>query len=142
VITGVIIHESDVQDLERQIEKYKLTNFEKCDIEIHAFQMWNGSGEFEIYHVSQRKLHLRNLYKAINLFPIAIIGVVIDKIKMNSPNFINWNLLKTSWTFMVERFDMFLQENEQKGMIIYHLTYIPKPSSTDSFSYLDQTFLF
>lgn len=117
-IAGVIIHELDIQDIGEEVKKYKLANFGKHDIEIHTYHMWNGEGDFKIFHISERKIHLRNLYKAINLFPITIIGVIIDKVKMNSPRFIDWSVLKAAWTFMVERFDMFLQDNGEKGMII------------------------
>src|SRR5688572_6332823 len=98
VITGVIIHEHEIQNIEQEIEKYKLTNFGKCDLEIHAYNIWNGKGPFSKIGHSDRKLWMRNLYKAIHLFPVTVIGIIIDKFKMNTNTFINWNLLKTVWT--------------------------------------------
>lgn len=89
VISGVIIHEYEIQSIEQEIGKYKLTNFGKCDLEIHAYHIWNGKGQFSEIDHNDRKLCMRNLYKAINLFPVTIIGIIIDKFKMNASNFIN-----------------------------------------------------
>jgi hypothetical protein len=68
-----------------------------------------------------RTLLLRNLYKTINQIPITIISVGIDKSALPD-HFPNWETVNSAWTFIAERFDKYISENNTKfserGIII------------------------
>ncbi len=116
-ISGIIIQEFIVQHIEKEIEKFKLTHFGNSNVEIHTYDLWCGETIFQDIHITQRKTIMGNLYESIRLFPITIISVIIDKDRINR-YYNNWNVLVAAWSFMVERFDMFLNCNNQKGMLI------------------------
>ena len=59
------------------------------------------------------------------------ITIAIDKCKLRNSKFKNWNILRTAYTFLVERFDLFLTRKENKGMLRIDLT-SNKPGSLNA----------
>jgi uncharacterized protein DUF3800 len=80
VLCGVIIHESQLQDIERKVRHYKETNFNgfmPTNKEIHTYYMYNGGGDFKNIDYQSRLLLLKNLYFMINEIQIKIISIGI-----------------------------------------------------------------
>lgn len=117
-ISGVIMNEFDTQYIEETINNFKSTHFNTKDIEIHTHDIWRGTKAFEDFEEWKRKAALCDLYELIRWFPITIISVIINKRRLNDASFAKWNVLNAAWTFMIERFDMYLDSNGQKGLFI------------------------
>lgn len=82
--------------------------------------MYNGGGDFKNISYQSRLFLLQNLYTMINEFQITITSVGIQKHLIRS-TFPEWELLKTAWIFITERFDRYISDhgnNSDKGIIV------------------------
>jgi hypothetical protein len=123
VITGAIVHETDLNQIEGMIQHYKKENFnlpEYLDAEIHVHDIYKGQREFRTLTKEKKYALLDSLYDTIRLLPVTLISVGINKETMNS-TMPNWSIFTAAWTFLCERFDMFIDDNGNnvnKGIII------------------------
>jgi hypothetical protein len=80
--------------------------------------IYNRCGDFVGINHSARNTLLTKIYKLINVLPITLVCSGIDKYKLHSYH----NLLRYVWTFLVERFDMYISESRgnmlDRGMVL------------------------
>jgi hypothetical protein len=123
VLSGIIIHEIHLQEIEKKLRKYKTNNFvgKYANDEVHVYNIANRKDNFNDIDCQTRTLLLRNLYNTINEMPITIICVAIDKHQMQN-SFSDWKPLASAWIFITERFDRYISQNNEnlinKGIII------------------------
>lgn len=119
VISGIIIDETKIRDLKKQVHEYKLDNFkgEYIDAEIHVHDIAGNSGDFTKISREEKMKLLNNLYSMIPTLPITTVSVVINKplLQTRCPT---WNIFTTAWIYLAERFDNFVKEAEscKEGM--------------------------
>jgi hypothetical protein len=123
VLSGIIIHEIHLQEIEKKVRDYKINNFvgKYANDEVHVYEIVNRSENFIGIDSQTRTNLLQNLYNTINEMPITIISVGIHKHKI-STSFPDWKTLDSAWIFITERFDRYISENNKdsinKGIII------------------------
>ncbi|MBV9178114.1 MAG: DUF3800 domain-containing protein [Nitrososphaeraceae archaeon] len=117
VLSGIIIHETSLRDIENRVRHYKETNFKGlyANKEIHAYYMYQGEGDFKDIDPRSRIVLLRNLYTSMSLMPITIISVGIEK-RLIQNAFPYWNPLRAAWIFITERFDRYISENSMNSL--------------------------
>lgn len=122
VISGVIVHETDMNQVERAIQRYRRTHFVDAyaESEIHVHDIYKSQKEYAALTKERKYQLLDELYHAIELLPIRVISVGIDKalVQAQKPH---WNIFNAAWTFLCERFDMYIDDNGNslnKGLII------------------------
>lgn len=108
IISGIII-------LERHREHYckLVTNMKKALLpnttppwELHAVEIWNGSGRFKSINENKQNEIFQRSVELISRLNVSIITVVIPKDIVGK----KWKsgILKTSWTMLVEQFEQYL----------------------------------
>ena len=124
VVSGVIFHENDLEELKQKITKLSWQEFpEKFrGNEIHIHDIFRGKKDFEKIDESEIKSLLTKIYELINSLEFSIISVAIDKPQLLDSRFSNWSVLETAYTFLVERFHNFLGNEESKGMVRIDMT--------------------
>jgi hypothetical protein len=122
VISGVIVHEIDINQMERKVQQYKSLNFIRGyeDAEIHVHDIYKGQRKFSELTLPRKHEILNNLYSLINTLPITIISVGISKVRLlhSHPD---WDVFNAAWTFLTERFDKYVSDHGNsinKGIII------------------------
>lgn len=122
VISGIIVHQSKIDYIETEISNYRSTYFKGkyTTTEIHIHKIWQGKEPFQGIDPNTKHFLLNKLYQLINTLPFTAVSVVINKLLMRTGNYVNWNATKACWTFITERFDMFIGDNDysEKGMLI------------------------
>lgn len=117
VIAGVIVHECELTNMEKQVQQYKIQYFTGEDYqneEIHLHEIYKSRGEFVRLSKVKKYRLLDNLYLGvIEDLPITIIAVGIDKIRFRHSH-PSWSISKAAWTFLTERFDTFVSENSSR----------------------------
>lgn len=122
VISGVIIHESNIQDVEQFIREYKAANFmgDYASAEIHVHDIYKSKPPFSSLTLEKKYDVLDNLYKLIEELPICVISVGIDKVELVQ-NYSHWNVFNAAWTFLTERFNNYIHDKGgriNKGIFI------------------------
>lgn len=121
VISGVIVHERDLFQMEKNVQAYKRKHFVGAygDAEIHVHEIYKGKGKFSSLTLQKKYELLDALYDTIRLLPITVISVGIDKQQMQLQHPLK-SVFSLAWTFLVERFDNFIDDNSplEKGLII------------------------
>jgi Protein of unknown function (DUF3800) len=120
VISGVIIHETQIYPVEIATQSYKKKFVEFNEAEIHVHDIYKGQNEFSGVTLPRKYEILGHLYKMIDNLPISVISVGIDKAELVS-KYPHWDIFKAAWTFLTERFDNYIIENDSrinKGIII------------------------
>lgn len=118
VLSGIVIHELDLTEIERRVREYKGIYFRSIyeDAELHTYDIVNSQGPFSGIDPVTQSLLLDNLFKMIYEMPITIITVVIRKWLIQFyPE--EWGVLNTAWTFITERFNSFVSDSNQRNMI-------------------------
>lgn len=115
VLSGVVVSDDKIKDLQRGSYQYKLKNFdgEFIDSEIHTHDIFKAKGDFVKLTLPHKKRLLHELYTTINGLEITTISVIIDKESLKT-NFPTWKVFNTAWTFLIERFDKVLEEKFSK----------------------------
>jgi len=119
ITAGVIIHEDDLESIKKTIRDYVDQNFSGSykDAEIHIFHMYKGKGKFVGVNPVERMNLLNSLYAVIQNLSFTAIVIGIDKAKFiarhSDPN----EILDFGHILLVERFDKFLEEHNNKGII-------------------------
>ena len=121
VISGVIIHESDMTKMKNMVDEFKDRNFKSnyVNAEIHTHDIYKSRKEFDGITLQEKYDLLNKLYELINNLPITVISVGIDK-KRAKNEMPHWDVFKAAWTFLIERFDSFIDDNDDstnKGII-------------------------
>jgi Protein of unknown function (DUF3800) len=121
VITGVILHESIIRDFEKATQVYKRTHFrEYANCEIHTHDIYKSKRDFSDLTLKRKYELLDSLYDFMLKLPITVISVGIEKVKFVKRYSIDY-LFEDAWTFLVERFEQFINDNGQgsnEGMMI------------------------
>lgn len=121
LISGVILHESNVLEFELKTQEYKHDYFkEYMNCEIHTHDIYKSRREFSDLTLSRKYQLLDSLYNFINGLPITVISVGIDKVKFSKRYSMEF-IYDDAWTFLVERFDQFIDDNRHnldEGIII------------------------
>lgn len=121
VVSGVIFYEDVLANMKTVIQQYKNDNFknELKNAEIHLYDMYNGYNSFEGISFTKKWELINNLYDTVGELPMTIISVAIDKQK-----FRNWkenakpkDVISMCYNILLERFQMFLQDQNNFGVI-------------------------
>ncbi len=120
ILSGIIVHERDWKTIENNLTRLKEKIFPGLDPkswELHAHDIWNNRDFF-----ADEKLGL-NLAKKQEIFSkildlvcsseVILISVIIFKDEMKNQYFTP-QPLKYSWTFLVERFEHFLKQQQSE----------------------------
>lgn len=126
VTAGIIFHEDDLHLMKTEIQNYKDTNFNGVykDAEIHLHHIFKGRGKFFGLSLPQKLALLNPLYSTLHNLPFTIISIVIDKQKFVQKHNAR-DILDYGYMLLVERFDNFLVENNNKGIIRIDRTTAP-----------------
>ena len=112
VISGVIVHEIDINQMERKVQQYKSLNFISGykDAEIHAHDIYKSQRKFSELTRPRKYEIFDNLYSLINTLPITIISVGISKVRLLKSH-PDWDIFSAAWTFLTERFDKYVSDH-------------------------------
>jgi len=119
--SGVIFHEDDISTMKNIIQQYKNQNFtgDLAGSEIHLYDMYNTKNDFDGLSNQHKWELIDNLYHTIPDLPITIITACIDKKKFHlwKPQAKTKDVISMCYNILLERFQMFLQDNSGKGVI-------------------------
>jgi Protein of unknown function (DUF3800) len=103
VISGLIIHETDIRQVEIRTQEYKCKYFQEyADTEIHVHDILKSQHEFSVLTLERKYELLDSLYMFIDILPINVISVGIDKINLIR-YYPHWNTFNAAWTFLTEK---------------------------------------
>ena len=119
VTAGAIFHEDDLETMKTTIRDYVKQNFtgNYANAEIHLQQLFKAKGKFFGLTQSQKLALLNSLYSTISGLPFIGIVIGIDKQKFVSKHSDPNDILDYGHMLLVERFDNFLVEHDEKGII-------------------------
>ena len=119
VTCGIIFHESDLNSMKNRIQNYKTDNFngKLKDAEIHLYHIWKGRGKFHGINFKEKMDLLDPLYSVISEMQFTVISISIDKEKFSQRHSDHDEILDYGYMLLAERFDNFLTEHEEKGII-------------------------
>ena len=112
VLSGVIVHDDKIKDLQKDVCDYKHANFvnEYVDSEIHSHNIHKSTGDFsKISHSTKIEL-LDSLYNMIKDIDCVGISILINKNELLR-KYPTWKVFNTAWTFLIERYNSFLKES-------------------------------
>ena len=111
ILSGVIVLDEHIKKLERAVSEYKQSNFtgDYLCSEIHTRNIYRSKEGFSAIDRPTRIRLLDNLYGTIGSIECAGIVIVVDKCKL--PITPQRSVLNAAWSFLLERYDMFLREN-------------------------------
>lgn len=123
VLTGCIIHENDIPNIEKELRSIKQTFFQNPDIEIKSNFLRYANPDLK--ESSPLKLNDRDKYdeleEKITSFlkeiPTTIFSIVIDKAGYWQ-QYPAQNPYDVSYIFLLERFQMFLEKKQAYGICI------------------------
>ena len=115
VLSGVIVHDDKIKDLQKAVCDYKHANFvnEYVDAEIHSHNIHKSTGDFlKINHNTKIKM-LDGLYNMIKDIDCVGISILINKngLWRKHPT---WKVFNTAWIFLIDRYNSFLKESDLK----------------------------
>ena len=126
ILSGVIVHEGDWRDIEKNLAEVKKEAFPEQDpedVELHAYSIWNNQVFCKNKKLNMTLAKKREVFsRVLDLVcksKITLIDTVISKDEMRAryevPRFIEY-----SWMFILERFEGFLKlqsERTNNGLI-------------------------
>ncbi|EKD79784.1 MAG: hypothetical protein ACD_40C00300G0002 [uncultured bacterium] len=123
VLTGAIIHEKDVLDVEKKFRAIKQDYYQDPDVEIKSNFLRYANPD--ITYDSPIKLHDREKYnqleseitKLLQTIPTTVISIVIDKAKYWS-QYPSQNPYEIAYVFLLERFQRYLDKIDGLGITI------------------------
>ena len=108
IISGIIILERHREHYCKLVTDMKKTLLPNTSLpwELHAAEIWNGSGRFKSINEKKRNEIFQRSVELISRLNVSIITVVIPKDIVGG----KWKsgILKTSWIMLVERFEQYL----------------------------------
>lgn len=119
VVSGVTVHENYVDDLERRMAQTRRELLPKRfqEQEIHVHDIYKGCKTFRGITPNEIQKTLNGLYKSFLGMDFSVIVVAIDKERWFNSNYLRYDVQKSAYTFLIERFDKYLQRNNSKGLI-------------------------
>ena len=114
ILSGIIVHDDYIKKLQRDVFEYTQSNFvgDLVDSEIHVYDIYNSHKNFQRVSFTTKSNLLDNLYNMIKNLPCIGITIVINKKKFEEQS--ESKILDMAWSFLLERYDMFLRENAIK----------------------------
>lgn len=112
VLSGVIARDEHVKKLQRMVFEYKQSNFigDLVDSEIHTHDIYGSKNDFGSISLDTKTDLLDKLYEMVAKTECAGILIIIDKNRLQSEKPAK-SPLDMAWSFLLERYDMFLREN-------------------------------
>lgn len=112
VLSRVIVNDNKIKNLQKSVLEYKHSNFmnEFIDAEIHTYDIYQSRGDFKFQDHLTKITLLNKLYEMIGGLDCAGIIVTINKNKLQKEQ-PKWDVLHTAWSFLLEKYEVFLQEN-------------------------------
>ena len=112
VLTGVMVPDDKIKDLQKYVFEYKHANFvgDFIDEEIHTYDICSAKKAFESITQAKKTSLIDNLYEMVDNVDCTAISVVINKkrLKDEKPE---WGVLYTAWSFLMKRYDVVMEEN-------------------------------
>lgn len=119
ILSGLILPESCLSNLEKNLKKLKTKYFNDQDIVFHSRDMLRKKGPFSIFRDSEIELKFWPEYiQIISLQEISIAIIVVDK---NKAKKLGWNdiaILRKSYSIILKEFTKRYLINSGKGKII------------------------
>lgn len=120
LLTGIIVHESDVKYLKKTVFNFKYEHFINgyIESEIHLHDMFRSKNNFIGLKKDEKNKLIENVYQMVKELPFTAIVAAIHK-----PRFKNehpkWRVLKTSLIVLLARYNQFLSTigKPEKGII-------------------------
>ncbi len=114
VLSGIIVSDDKIKKIQRSSFEYKLKYFidKYIDSEIHTHDIYQSKNDFSSLNLIKKQEILNALYKMINTLNITIISIVINKELLKS-QYPSWKVIDTAWIYLIERFDKFLECNDE-----------------------------
>ena len=112
ILAGIVVDDKKIKTLQRAVFEYKQSNFtgDFIDSEIHTYDIYKKRGKFSsVDHVTKIDL-LNKLYEMIRDLDCTGIISVVNKKELQSIHPM-WNILTTSWSFILETYDRYLKDN-------------------------------
>jgi hypothetical protein len=131
--TGLIIHDYKWLSINKQIDRFKYSRKIPLNIELHATEILNGYKKIKGKTVSlpnwfganypsrnDRIKLLKDLCTLIASLNVTLIFIIIDKANIDKTRIDFKTIPQTkSWEFLIERYNLFLQnQTDKKGIII------------------------
>lgn len=123
VLTGCIIHENDIQEIEVKLRELKKEYYQDPDIEIKSNFLRYANPD--LTESSPLKLNSRQKYDELEAklnellieIPLALLSIVIDKIKYWE-QYPAQNPYDIAYIFLLERFHKFLETSKSLGICV------------------------
>ena len=119
LVSGVVVHVNHIWELEHIMDKVAFELFPERfkGQEIHVHDIYKGKKEFEGVATCEIQQVLDDLYGSFKDINFSTITIAIDKKRWFKSKYSKYDMLKSAYTFLVKRFDKFLQKNNSKGMV-------------------------
>ncbi len=119
VVSGVVVHENYVDVLERRMAQIRreLLPERFQGHEIHVHHIYKGDKAFRGITHNEIQKTLKGLYGSFLDMDFSVIVVVIDKEKWFNSTYLEYDVQQSAYTFLIERFDKYLQRKDSKGLI-------------------------
>ena len=113
VLSGVIVHDENIKNLQKLVFEYKQDNFvgRFIDSEIHTHDIYKAKKDFESISLDKKTELLDNLYDTIQKIVCVGIIIIINKEELRKKN-PTWKVFNTTWSFLIERYDKYLEDND------------------------------
>lgn len=115
ILSGVIVRNEYIKELQRIVFEYKQSNFihNFIDSEIHTHEIYQSKGNFRSIDLGMKIVLLDGLYEMIDRIDCVAISIIINKSTFSMKKSTEI-ILDTAWSFLLERYDMFLHEHAVK----------------------------
>ncbi len=113
------MHEDHVVDLDLCVDRitHELFPDRFKGQELHVHDIYKGQKEFSGITLGEIQETLDCLYGSFLDVDFSTITIVIDKERWFNSKHFKYDVLQSAYTFLVERFERFLQKNNSKGLI-------------------------
>lgn len=113
VLSGVIVHDNKIKDLQKAVCDYKHANFVDAyvDSEIHSHNINKSTGDFSRISYDTKIELLNDLYYMIKGIDCVGISILINKSELRRKH-PTWRVVNTAWISLIERYNGFLKEND------------------------------
>ena len=110
VLSGVIIQDDYIKDLQKAVFNYKQNNFigNFIDEKIHTHDIYKAKGNFETINLTTKTSLLKNLYNMVKELECTAISVVINKDNFKKEHS-TWKVSNIALTYLIERYDKYLE---------------------------------
>lgn len=115
VLSGIIVCENKIKDLQKAVCDYKYANFvdDYVDSEIHAHGINKSTDDFAKIDYNTKSELLDNLYDMIKNIDCVGISILVNKKELQRKH-PTWKVINTAWICLIKRYNDFLKENDMK----------------------------